>query len=126
MIEPLRFAIVGCGRIAQRHTEHIAGKGKLVAVCDIVTEKADILASAHQTKAWYGIEEMLANEKNIDVVVICTPNGLHAQHSIQSLQAGFHVLCEKPMAINTSDCKAMIAAAGKAGKQLFIVKPGKG
>ena len=53
---------------------------------------------------------------------MCIPNGLHAAHTIQSLRAGFNVLCEKPMAINVHDCKEMIKEANKAGKQLFIVK----
>jgi predicted dehydrogenase len=122
MSEKLKFAIVGCGRIAQRHAEHIAGKGKLAGVCDIVNEKADLLASAYKTKAWYSIEDMLAGEKDIDVVVICSPNGLHAEHAVKALQAGFHVLCEKPMAIKTSDCGAMIQAAEKANKRLFAIK----
>jgi predicted dehydrogenase len=122
MDEQLKFAIIGSGRIAQRHAAHIAAKGKLVAVCDIIVEKADLLAETYNTKAWYSIEDLLTGEKDIDVLVICTPNGLHAQHSIKALQAGFHVLCEKPMAIKTIDCEAMIQAAEKAGKRLFIVK----
>jgi UDP-N-acetyl-2-amino-2-deoxyglucuronate dehydrogenase len=118
----IRFALIGCGRIAQRHAEHIHNKAQLVAVCDIVKEKADALASIYNVTAWYSIEELLANEKNIDVVVICSPNGLHAEHSIKSLQAGFHVLCEKPMAIKVSDCGAMIEAAEKANRRLFAIK----
>ena len=55
-------------------------------------------------------------------MVVCTPNGLHAAHSILAMQAGCHVLCEKPMAIKSSDCLAMIDAAEKAGRKLFIVK----
>ena len=118
----IRFAIIGCGSIAQRHALHANNYGELVAVCDIAQEKADALAEIYQAKAFYAIEELLLQEKNIDVVVICTPNGLHATQSIQSLQAGFHVLVEKPMAITTSDCEAMIQAALKAGKQIFTVK----
>ena len=122
MSEKMKFAIVGCGRIAQRHAEHIAAKGKLTGVCDIINNKADLLAAAHKTKAWYSIEDMLAGEKDIDVVVICSPNGLHAQHAIKCLQAGFHVLCEKPMAIKASDCGLMIQAAEKANRRLFAIK----
>jgi UDP-N-acetyl-2-amino-2-deoxyglucuronate dehydrogenase len=118
----IRFALIGCGRIAQRHAEHIHNKAQLLAVCDIVKEKADALALAYNTTAWYSIEELLANEKDIDVVVICSPNGLHAEHSIKSLRAGFHVLCEKPMAIKVSDCGAMIEAAEKANRRLFAIK----
>jgi UDP-N-acetyl-2-amino-2-deoxyglucuronate dehydrogenase len=122
MSEKLKFALIGCGRIAQRHAEHIANKAILVAVCDIVQEKADLMASSYQTKAWYSIEELLANEKNIDVVVICSPNGLHAIHAIKALQAGFHVLCEKPLGIKVSDCGAMMQAAEKANRRLFAIK----
>ena len=118
----MRFALLGCGRIAQRHAEHISSNGKLVAVCDIVKEKADALAIAYGAVAYNNIDELLEKEKEIDVVAVCTPNGLHAAHSIQILQSGKHVLCEKPMAIATVDCRAMIAAAEKAGKSLSIVK----
>lgn len=119
----LRFAIIGCGRIAQRHAQHIRNNGKLVAVCDIDTGKADNLANEYQATAYYDIKELLKNEvSNIDVVAICSPNGLHAQHSILTLNAGFHVLCEKPMAIDVNDCGEMIKAAEKANKRLFAIK----
>lgn len=118
----IKFAIIGCGRIAQRHAEHIAKVGKLVAICDIVTEKADALANQYGAKAYYEISELLSSEKEIDVVSICSPNGLHALHSILSLNAGFHVLCEKPMAITSSDCGKMIQAAEKSNKRLFAIK----
>lgn len=118
----IRFAIAGCGRIARRHAGHIVGKGLLTAVCDVVPEKADSLASDHAAKAWYSLDELLAKQNEIDVVSVCTPNGLHAEHTIKALRAGFHVLCEKPMALTAADCKQMMAAAEAAGKQLFIVK----
>lgn len=118
----IRFAIAGCGRIARRHAGHIVGKGLLTAVCDVVPEKADSLAGDHAAKAWYSLDELLAKQNDIDVVSVCTPNGLHAEHTIKALRAGFHVLCEKPMALTAADCKQMMAAAEAAGKQLFIVK----
>jgi len=58
----------------------------------------------------------------MDVVAVCTPNGLHAEHSIRSIKAGNHVLCEKPMAIRVSDCIDMIKAAEAHNRRLFIVK----
>jgi predicted dehydrogenase len=118
----IKFAIIGCGRIAQRHAEHIAKVGKLVAICDIVAEKSDALANQYGAKAYYDIAELLSAEKDIDVVSICSPNGLHATHSILSLNAGFHVLCEKPMAISASDSGKMIQAAEKANRRLFAIK----
>jgi len=118
----LRFAIVGCGRIAQRHAEHIQRLGKLVAVCDIVSGKAKDLADKYGAAAFENIEDLLRQCRDIDVVSVCSPNGLHAEHSIKSLQAGFHVLCEKPMALSVQDCGEMINAAERANKRLFIVK----
>jgi predicted dehydrogenase len=117
-----RFAIVGCGRIAQRHAVHIAARGELVATCDIKTEKADALAGIYEACAYYTIDEMLAQEKHLDVVVVCSPNGLHAQHTIQALGAGCHVLCEKPMALTPESACAMITAAESNRRLLFIVK----
>ncbi|WP_052597850.1 Gfo/Idh/MocA family protein [Aureispira sp. CCB-QB1] len=119
----LKFAIVGCGRIAQRHAKHIKNTqgSELVAVCDIVAAKADQLGAEYGAKAFYTIEALLENE-DIDIVSICSPNGLHANHSILSLKAGKHVLCEKPMAISVYDCGEMIKTAEKANKRLFVIK----
>ena len=116
------FAIVGCGRIAQRHAEHISKFGILKAVCDIEINRAIELGSRFDAAIYYNISNLLENEKDVDVISICTPNGMHAEHAITSLKAGFHVLCEKPMAINVHDCGRMINEAEKANKRLFIVK----
>ena len=121
-MEKLKFAIIGCGRIAQRHAEHINRLGVLVAVCDIEQAKADRLAHQYKANAYYSIKDLLAKEKSIDVVAVCTPNGLHATHSIQALNAGFNVLVEKPMAITVKDCEEMIAAAKANNKLLFPIK----
>ena len=122
MKEKIKFAIIGCGRIAQRHAEHIHNKGVLVAVCDNVKEKADQMAKQYGVKAYYDVDELLKQEKSIDVAAICSPNGLHAEHSIKALNAGTHALCEKPMAISVYDCGRMIQAAEKANRRLFAIK----
>lgn len=118
----LRFALIGCGRIANRHAEHINNQGHLVAVCDIDKDKADKLAAEYNAKAYYDINDLLAEEKSVDVVSICSPNGLHAQHSISALRAGFHVLCEKPLATNVHDCGEMIKTAETCNRRLFAIK----
>ncbi len=118
----LNFAIIGCGRIAKRHAEQMVKHGQLVAVCDIVAEKANKFAALYNTKAYYSIEELLLAETGLDLVTICTPNGLHASQSIKVLQAGNHVLCEKPLCINVEEGKMMIVEAERAGKKLFVVK----
>lgn len=118
----IKFAIIGCGRIAQRHAEHINKFGELIAVCDIVEEKAKALAEKYNAKHYLLANDLLANEKLVDVVSICTPNGLHAQHAIATLKAGFHALVEKPMALSVYDCGEMIKAAEQANKRLFAIK----
>ncbi len=118
----IKFAIVGCGRIAQRHAEHISKLGLLVAVCDIDYKKAFDLGCKYNAVPYQYIDEMLSKEKEVKVVAICTPNGLHAQHSIQALNTGYHVLCEKPMANNVNDCGEMIKAAERANRRLFAIK----
>ena len=118
----IKFAIVGCGRIAQRHAEHISKRGQLVAVCDVVEDKAKQLANTYGAKAFISYADMLANQPSIDVIAVCSPNGLHAQHAIDGLKSGFHVLCEKPMGLSVKECGEMIQAAERANKRLFAIK----
>jgi len=121
MMNKIRFAIIGCGRIAERHATHIHHYGELVAVCDIIESKAVSLGEKYAAGHYLRIEDLLSAESAIDVVVICTPNGLHAQHAIQALFKKYHVLVEKPMALTADDCDIMINAAANAGKQIFTV-----
>lgn len=122
MNKKIGFAIIGCGRIAQRHAEHIAKFGKLIAACDNIKQKADIFRDKYGAKSYGSIDELLSNLDEIDVVSICSPNGLHAKHAIQCLNKGVHVLCEKPFAISVNDCGEMIKAAEKNNKRLFAIK----
>jgi UDP-N-acetyl-2-amino-2-deoxyglucuronate dehydrogenase len=122
MNSSLRFAIIGCGKIAPRHAAETGKYGQLVAVCDIVNEKADDLAQSFNANPYYSIDDLLTKEDKIDVVAVCTPNGLHAGHSIKALQAGSHVLCEKPLCISSADALKMIDAAKKNDRKLFVVK----
>jgi UDP-N-acetyl-2-amino-2-deoxyglucuronate dehydrogenase len=116
------FALVGCGRIAQRHAEHIKNNGTLLAVCDVDQQRAEALGSQYNARVFTSVEFMLSAGLPIDVVSICSPNGLHAKHSIQCLNAGYHVLCEKPLAINVHDCGEMIKAAERNNRRLFAIK----
>jgi len=121
-MKEINFAIIGCGRIAQRHAEHISNNGILKAVCDIDFAKALELGEKYSASSYNSIDALLVNEKELDVISICSPNGLHAEHSIKCLDAGTHVLCEKPMAINVHDCGEMIKAAERNNKRLFAIK----
>jgi len=119
----LRFAIIGCGRIAEKHATEIKKNGILAAVCDIDKQKVTEFANKHNSKPYFSIEEMLAdNTINIDIVSVCTPNGLHYTHTVEALNAGKNVLCEKPMSIKSDDAKEMIRLASALNKQLIIVK----
>jgi len=121
-MKKLNFAIIGCGRIAHRHAAHIANNGILKAVCDIDLEKANDIGKKYNATVYSNIDDLLFREKDVDVVSVCTPNGLHSEHTIKSLRSGFHVLCEKPMALEVHHCGNMIQEAEKANKRLFIVK----
>jgi len=117
-----QFALIGCGRISRRHAENIQRIGRLVAVCDIVPEKADILAKAYNCKAYYSIDELIRGEKELNIISVCTPNGFHAEHSIKSLQAGLHVLCEKPLCLTTAAAWQIIETEKFCRRHLFVVK----
>lgn len=117
-----QFALIGCGRISRRHAENIQRIGHLKAVCDIVPEKADLLAKEFKCKAYYSIDALLLAENEIDIISVCTPNGFHAEHAIKSLQAGKHVLCEKPLCLTSAAAWQMIETEKFCRKHLFVVK----
>ncbi|RJE71708.1 Gfo/Idh/MocA family protein [Reichenbachiella sp. MSK19-1] len=120
-MDKIKFAIIGCGRIGSRHAEHIVNQGSIDSICDIDQMKVLEFSERYSCNGFISIEEMLSNT-NADVVSICTPNGLHFEHTIAALRAGKHVLCEKPMALSVDDCGKMISESLKANKRLFIVK----
>lgn len=117
-----KFAIIGCGRIAKRHAENIARVGKLIAVCDVVAEKADALAEAYKAKPYYSVDELLLAEKEVEIVAVCSPNGFHAEHIIKSLQAGKDVLTEKPLCLTKAAAWQIIETEKFCRKKLFVVK----
>lgn len=115
------FAIIGCGHIGRRHAGQVAAYGVLQAVCDTDATRARELAGQYKARPYFSAAELFRSEKP-DVVSVCTPNGLHAEHAIMALEAGCHVLCEKPMSISRESGLQMIAAAEKAGRKLYVVK----
>ncbi|GAA4329502.1 Gfo/Idh/MocA family oxidoreductase [Flaviaesturariibacter amylovorans] len=117
-----QFALVGCGRIGARHAEQIQQKGRLVAVCDTDSAKAEAFGNRYGARTYPSIDHLLASEKEIDVVVVCTPNGLHAEHCIKSLQAYRHVLCEKPLCLTSAGAWEMLNTAHFFRRKLHIVK----
>jgi predicted dehydrogenase len=121
----LNFALVGCGRIAKRHSE-LLGEGviegaRLAAVCDIVAEKAQAIGSRFGVPAFSDMHQMM-REIRPDVVSVLTESGLHARHTIELAPYGAHIVVEKPMALTLDDADAMIEACDVAGVKLFVVK----
>ena len=118
-----KIGIVGCGRIAERHANHIPKIGVLKAAHDIQKKSLESFSDKYGAKGYDRLVEMLEREKgNVDVISICSPNSFHAEQAIAALNAGYHVLCEKPMALRSRDCGEMIKAAEQANRRLFIVK----
>ncbi|MBZ0265515.1 Gfo/Idh/MocA family oxidoreductase [bacterium] len=121
-MKKLKFGIIGCGRIAGRHAKWASEYGSLVAVCDIIAERAEEIANEYSCEAFQSIDELIEKKLDIDCIAVCTPNGLHAEHSIKLLRAGYHVLSEKPMATSVQDSVEMIKVAELTNRRLFIVK----
>ncbi|WP_053361038.1 Gfo/Idh/MocA family oxidoreductase [Bacillus sp. FJAT-27251] len=118
----LKIGVIGAGSIAQhRHLPEYAAnqQAEIVAVCDINEERAAEVAGKYGAKAYTDYQELLKSGE-VDAVSVCTPNYLHAPISIAALEAGLHVLCEKPMATSKEEAENMIVAADKSGKKLMI------
>ena len=125
MEKKLRIGIIGCGGIAT--SKHMPSLAKLdnvemVAFCDIIEERAVDAAKrfgAEGSKSYVDYKELLKDE-TLDVVHVCTPNRSHSFITVDALEAGKHVMCEKPMAINSAEAKKMVDAAKRTGKMLTI------
>ena len=118
----LRYAVVGAGGIGRHHAE-VASRleeYELVAVADVVEERARELASRFNARAYANYVEMLEREQ-LDVVSVCTPHPAHAEVAIEAMKRGVNVLTEKPMAATVSQCLAMIGEARKRGVKLGVV-----
>lgn len=121
-LRPLKFAIVGCGVIAPTHARSIAElpDAELVAVCDIIPEKAHQLGSVYQVPAFTDLQQML-KDVEIDVVNVLTPSGLHAEIGIQAARAGKHIIVEKPIDVTLEKADALIRACEEAGVKLCSI-----
>lgn len=120
--KPLHFAVVGCGHIGKRHAEMIARnpEAKLVALMD-VKEREQLGIEAFDAPYFKNLDEMLAAIPDIDVVNVCSPNGLHASQSLKALQNRKHVVCEKPMGLSKANCEEVIFKALQMSRHVFCV-----
>ena len=121
----LKIALVGCGRIAKRHSE-LLGFGQikgaqLVSVCDNVIDKANKIGEQFNVPAYIDMDAMMKSEP-IDIVVVLTPSGLHAEHVVNLSKYGKHIIVEKPMALSIEDTEAMIYACDANNIKLFVIK----
>ena len=118
---PLRVAIIGAGQVADKvHASYYATRSdvQMVAVMDSRLEQAQAFAERYAIpSAWQDAHEMLQEVKP-DVVSVCSPNRFHFEHVMAALEAGCHVMCEKPPAMTPHQADEMRLAARKAGKVL--------
>ena len=114
------IGILGAGAIARVHAQGIADAGgQLVGFCDPDEAKAVDAAAAFGAKSWTGSDEMFSCDE-VTAVVVAVPNALHAPLAIAALDAGRHVLLEKPMAMNVAECAEIIAARDRAQRVLQV------
>ena len=123
--EKVRVGIIGCGGIANgKHMPALSkiAQVEMVAFCDIIVERAQKAARDYGTPdaAVYEDYKKLLEDKTIDVVHVLTPNRAHSFITVDALDAGKHVMCEKPMAINSVEAQKMLDAAKRNGKKLTI------
>jgi predicted dehydrogenase len=122
-MDKVRFGIIGCGVIFSWHIEvlkNLAEKAELVAVCD--NNPAALKSGVERTNVkGYADHTELVADPNVDAVIVCTPSGLHGDHAIAALNAGKHVMSEKPIDVSLAKADAMIAAAKKNGKTLACI-----
>ncbi len=121
----VKIGIIGCGGIANgKHLPslHKLKNVELVAFCDLIPERAEKAAKQYgvpDAKVYTDYKELLKDE-SIEVVHVLTPNRSHSFITVDALEAGKHVMCEKPMAINAEEAKKMVDAAKRTGKKLTI------
>ena len=122
-MQEIKVGIIGAGGIAggkhlpgHRNVEGVS----IIAVCDIDQQRAENFAKQHEIKHVFTDYNELVAMPELDAVSVCTPNNFHAPPSIAALEAGKHVICEKPIAGNAIDGQAMVDAQKASGKVLQI------
>ena len=120
----IKVAIVGIGAIANRHIEAISCHSSFIeieSICDLNNEALKRRCENLNVKGYANLEDLLSSSK-ADFIVLCTPNGLHAQQSILSAKAGFNVITEKPMSLSLKDAIEMNEVFKTLNKKLFVIK----
>jgi predicted dehydrogenase len=123
MSKTFKIGYIGAGGIAGSQIKHLKKyEGVEVVACSDVSDKslAKMKTEHGIAKTYTDYKAMLRDEPELDAISVCTPNGLHAEHTIAALNAGKHVMVEKPMSMTVAEAKDMIACAKKSGKHLII------
>ena len=117
----IKIAVVGTGIIGLDHLKAIrkSDKLELVAICDINEEKVSALAEEYGVPYFLDYKE-IPKKTDAEAVILNLPHGLHCESTVFFLEAGLHVLLEKPMANTVAECDTMMAAEKRSGKKLAI------
>lgn len=121
---PFRLGVVGLG-LGRAHAETILkypADWTLAAVCEVLPERLNAFIQAHPEVRGFTDYEAFLADGDVDGVILPLPHDLHTPYAIQALQAGKHVIVEKPMARNAEECRMMNAAAAAAGKTLMVAQ----
>jgi len=122
MSKIMNVGIIGTGTITGNHIKGlglIPGKAKIAAVCDVNLDAAKAAADPLGVPVYNDYKDMIKNEK-LDIALVCLPHFLHCPVGLDILNSGLHLFMEKPMAITTAECKILMEAAKKNGKQIFV------
>ncbi|WP_165045974.1 Gfo/Idh/MocA family protein [Adlercreutzia sp. ZJ138] len=118
----MKYAIIGCGRIAVNHIKAVANNSlDLVAMCDIDSSKFDIMLEKAgcgcfpEAKRYADYKQMLTDHPEIELVAIATESGKHARIALDCIDAGKHLIIEKPMAMSIADADEIIRRADEKG-----------
>ncbi len=118
----IKFAVVGCGHIGKRHAEMISRNPEAELIALVDTAPKENLGLDHFDVPFFSsIEELIAAKLEVDVINICTPNGVHASQSILALENGCHVVCEKPMGLSKDNCEKVIFKSLQMSRHVFCV-----
>ena len=120
--EPIKVGVIGVGLHGMNHVRSYAAlpTSELVAIADVNAERARTVAEAFNIPGWYTDYHAMLTEAELDAVSIATPDHLHLEPTLAALEAGVHVLLEKPMALTVADAERMVTAAEAAGLKLMV------
>ncbi len=119
----IRFAVLGLGHIGTRHADMVLvhPEAELAAIIDENTALEAKATGTYSVPFFTSLDNFLQSGVSVDIICIATPNALHAAQGIQCMNAGTHVVIEKPMALTTTDCDAILECARTNNKQVFCV-----